>query len=226
VLRSVAYATEGFAVPSGLDREIIEHCGPFFDLPSLDPLDDDDHLHLWLEEMRYMGEWQARVAKYVGERYGWDLHFSHWHAFDWINHLTANGLDPSGPHYTPGRAEWLLDAQRQTYRVADEILGQFLELEQDGDIICIVADHGITPTHRYGDAGRLLEEAGLMKRTSSGAIDWDKSVAYFLPDRGSEVFVNLEGREPAGIVTRDDYAGVQEAIIDALLDWRDPADGR
>jgi hypothetical protein len=48
-------------------------------------------------------------------------------------------------------------------------------------------------------------------------------VAYVQTDRGSEVYVNLKGREPMGIVPASEYEKVQEAIIDALLDWRDPA---
>jgi hypothetical protein len=53
-------------------------------------------------------------------------------------------------------------------------------------------------------------------------IDLTRSQTYTWPGRGAEVFVNLAGREPTGIVSAGEYAAVQDRIIDALLDWRDP----
>jgi hypothetical protein len=40
------------------------------------------------------------------------------------------------------------------------------------------------------------------------------------------VYINLRGREPMGIVPECDYERVQEEVVDALLDWRDPGTGR
>jgi len=58
------------------------------------------------------------------------------------------------------------------------------------------------------------------------SIDWSKTVAYAKPDKECEVCVNQKGREENGIVSSDDYDSVQEKIIDALLDWRDPSSGK
>ena len=226
LVRSVVYGTEGFAQPAGLDRELLEACGPFYDFAAVNMVQDDEHLDAWLDEMRMMGEWEVKVAKYVQQTRGWDLHFSHWHPFDWINHASVNDLDPRGPTYDPRRAEWLLDAQRRTYQLADDILRQFLDLEADGDLICLQSDHGMAPTHRMGSIPHRLIDAGLLVLDPTGQPDWSRSKVYVIPERGAEIYVNLAGREPMGIVPPDAYERVQEEIIDALLDWRDPLDRR
>jgi predicted AlkP superfamily phosphohydrolase/phosphomutase len=222
IVSSQVYATRGFAAPAGLDRELLEHAGPFFDTFSVGPTAGEAELDCFLGDIRYQGEWQVRVARYVQERYGWDLHFSHWHLFDHINHPTVNGADPEGPNYDPARAEWLLECQRQTYRVGDAVLKQFLELADDETLVCVMSDHAMPPAHRWGHPIARLEEAGLAVRAPDGRIDLERSKVYMLPDRGSEVYVSLQGREPFGIVPPDQFDAVKDQVIDALLDWRDP----
>jgi hypothetical protein len=72
-----------------------------------------------------------------------------------------------------------------------------------------------------------LAERGLMSFDPiTRQIDLSTSRTYTWPERGSEVFVNLQGREPTGVVPPDQYAAVQDEIIDALHDWRDPESGK
>jgi predicted AlkP superfamily phosphohydrolase/phosphomutase len=226
LVRTVLYGTEGFAQPTHLSAEILQNCGPFYDRASVSPVRDEKHRDVWLDELRYMGEWQVNVARYVQERYGWDIHFSHWHPFDWINHATANGIDPLGPNYDPQRAAWLLDAQRQTYILADDILAQFLELSREDDLVCVMSDHAITPTQRTASVRARLIEKGLMVVDAKGQIDRSRSKTYLIPARGCEVYVNLAGREPGGIVPPEQYDAVQDEIIDALLEWHDPLNNK
>ena len=222
LIRTAAFGTRGFAQPKGMDEEILKACGPFYDRVSVPPTIDDDHLAVWLDDLRFMGEWEVKVARYIQDTHGWDLHFSHWHPFDWINHATVNDIDPNSPRYNPERAAWLLDAQRKTYMLGDDILGQFLELERPGDLICVMSDHAIAPSHRVASVPDRLAERGLLVMGADGRVDYTRSKAYMIAARGCEVYVNLEGREPGGIVPQNQYEQVQEEIIDALLDWRDP----
>lgn len=225
--RTEAYATRGFASPTELDRSLVEACGPFYDWPTIDPTLGEAELETFASDMLYQGEWQVRAAKHVLENQGWDLHFSHWHLFDHINHPTVNPADPEGPNYDPKLGEWMIHCQRRVHQVGDQVLGQFLELADDDTVVWVISDHGMAPAHRWGDVSKLLAEKGLMVLQSDGrTIDWSRSVAYTQADRGSEVYVNLQGREPMGIVAPDKYEEVQEAVVDALLDWRDPGTGK
>ena len=55
-------------------------------------------------------------------------------------------------------------------------------------------------------------------------LDWSKTVAY-QSVRGGGVSINLEGREPNGIVPPDGFYRVREELRDALLAYEDPSTG-
>jgi len=57
------------------------------------------------------------------------------------------------------------------------------------------------------------------------AVDWRRTRAYAVGDTGA-IFLNLEGREPQGAVKPADYERVREDLAAALLELRDPEDGR
>ncbi len=225
--RSQVFQADGFTVPAELSRELLQVCGPFFDMFTVGPRDDAG-LRIFLDDIRYQGEWLYKAARYLLEHGGWDLHWCHWHLFDHINHPTVNGADPDGPEYDPRRAAWLMDAQRQTYMVGDAVLKQFLELADDDTLVCVISDHALSPTHRCGDVLGRLAECGLVAFQDGPGrqIDFSHSQVYMQADRGAEIWVNLQGREPMGIVPLDQYERVQAQVIDALLDWRDGETGQ
>jgi predicted AlkP superfamily phosphohydrolase/phosphomutase len=53
-------------------------------------------------------------------------------------------------------------------------------------------------------------------------FDWSQTLAYGGLPSENGIFVNLHGREPAGIVETDDYDSIRSEIIAALCAWRDP----
>ena len=226
LVRSQIYAARGFSYPESLSDELAREVGPFFTSFTVNPRGPAE-LEAFLEDVSYQGHWEARVARYVQDRYGWDLHFCHWHIFDNVNHPTVNAMDPDGPEYDPEACAWNTDAQRRCYRIADGVLAEFLELADDETIVMIVSDHAMPPAHRWADINARLAECELMAfDPATREIDLARSMTYTWPDRGAEVFVNLAGREPSGIVPPQQFADVQDQIIDALLDWRDPETGR
>ncbi|MBM3190292.1 MAG: hypothetical protein FJZ90_16425 [Chloroflexi bacterium] len=226
LLRSQICDTVGYSYPEGLTRELVSNVGPFFGSFTVNPRADAE-LAAFLDDVRYQGLWEARVAQYIQARYGWDLHFCHWHIFDNINHPTVNEADPDGPRYDPERGAWQMEAQRQAYRIADEVLSEFLKTADEDTCVMVVSDHGMPPAHRWADINVWLAERGLMAfDPATRTIDFSRSRTYTWPERGSEVFINLAGREPTGIVPPEQYEAVQDEIIDALLDWRDPDTGK
>ncbi|MBC7237504.1 MAG: alkaline phosphatase family protein [Chloroflexi bacterium] len=223
---SQAYQVHGFTYPAGLAEEIVANVGPFFTSFTAYP-HDDPTLGAFLADVSYQGHWEARVADYVNQKYGWDLHFCHWHIFDNINHPTVNHIDPDGPDYDPEKAAWNLEAQRRCYVIADEVLAEFLKLADDDTVVMVVSDHAMPPAHRWADIDARLVETGLMVMDpATRKIDMSKSPTYTWPGRGAEIFINLQGREPTGVVPPEEYTEVQDRILDAMLDWKDPATGK
>lgn len=56
-------------------------------------------------------------------------------------------------------------------------------------------------------------------------VDWSNSVAFSKGNYG-QIFVNLKGREPDGVVSKDEYESVRERIISALRSFADPLTGK
>ncbi|MDX1686951.1 MAG: alkaline phosphatase family protein [Candidatus Promineifilaceae bacterium] len=62
------------------------------------------------------------------------------------------------------------------------------------------------------------------KFLSFDSVDWSRTVAYSMGHVG-QIYLNVAGREPQGIVTEGDYEQRRQEVIDALGDLRD-GDGR
>lgn len=62
------------------------------------------------------------------------------------------------------------------------------------------------------------------KFLSFDSVDWSRTVAYSMGHVG-QIYLNVAGREPQGIVTAADYEQRRQEVIDALGDLRDD-DGR
>jgi len=78
---------------------------------------------------------------------------------------------------------------------------------------------------------RLLRRTRLAGRLESALrfshIDWSQTRAYseetpYFPT----IWINLEGREPEGIVPQEEYESLREQIIRSLCRWLDPETGR
>ena len=96
---------------------------------------------------------------------------------------------------------------------------------------------GLTPKSVY----RLLEKMGLQNITAKVSrqarnqavgkflsfedVDWSRTFCYSMGHVG-QVYLNLKGREPEGIVEPGDYAATRQTVIDALMTLRNPDTGQ
>lgn len=56
-------------------------------------------------------------------------------------------------------------------------------------------------------------------------LDWDHTWAYAGLPSENGIFLNVRGREPAGLVGTADYGTLRREIVGALRSWRDPRTG-
>lgn len=120
----------------------------------------------------------------------------------------------------------------------------FTELDKKMYMYTFLKEHGyLQPKqpeytiHRFQDfAGNILSKLGL---DSGGEIsgrasfsdeymdevDWDKTKAYTGGFYNGQIFINLKGREPNGVVKQENYEEVRSNIIEDLKQLEDPETG-
>ena len=60
----------------------------------------------------------------------------------------------------------------------------------------------------------------------TNSIDWRRTLAFHRGKGEGNIYINLVGRDPNGIVARADYESLREKIISSLLTLIDPSTGR
>jgi hypothetical protein len=92
--------------------------------------------------------------------------------------------------------------------------------------VIVLSDAWSPAPRRLVNVNSFLAEAGLLETragaASSREIAWAETLAYGLGT--GQIWVNMRGREPQGIVNPGrEYDDVRAALVDALRnDWRDP----
>jgi predicted AlkP superfamily phosphohydrolase/phosphomutase len=116
----------------------------------------------------------------------------------------------------------------RTFASIDRMIGELMTLAGDDTLVVLASDHGGTPSQfRAIDIDQVLEETGFLVYKETGGrreVDWTctraKGVGLI------NIYINLHGREPTGIVKPEDYTVTQLEIIAALHTYQDPETGR
>lgn len=180
-------------------------------------------------------DWQARALNYMIEQHHVEVIFSHLHAVDLQTHLFVK--------YMSGRRDAKLSSAtysqfaQDVYQQTDRYVGQFYHLLDDDWTIFIVSDHALI-SHRH-EIPFLCDPSGLnvnvmkalgytvLKKDAQGQelpeIDWQKTRAAALGEL--QIYLNLKGRNPDGIVEAADKYDLEEQIMTDLYSLRDEETG-
>ena len=193
------------------------------------------HLETMVELHEMSTTWIAEVWVRLLRENPWDLFYVHMHAVDWFYHLASVPLNPT-LNRDESRRETYEAAELRIYKAMDSAIGRILETVEEPRVTVVVSDHGASSFTKLAPTAQILCDAGLLSFEPGGAdaydegytapvvkVDWSQTRA--IPQRSCWIYINLEGRDPAGIVPEAEYSQVQEAIIDALLSYRDPDTG-
>ncbi|MFC1705558.1 alkaline phosphatase family protein [Planctomycetota bacterium] len=127
------------------------------------------------------------------------------------------------------------------YREYDRILGELLSLLSEDTTLLVMSDHGFGPLKGDVYLNQFLLDRGFLQLRrrarpptpqrsldpSQGAdvVDWGKTKAYAIGLFGN-IFVNVRGREPEGIVAAGRrYERLRDSLVAELLAWTHPEDG-
>jgi predicted AlkP superfamily phosphohydrolase/phosphomutase len=131
------------------------------------------------------------------------------------------------------------DAIFNVYEKVDQALGELLETIGDEADVMLVSDHGFGPLKKVvflnnwlGSRGYLkLRKPGLLARLKKAAgrpqkniPDWSATKAYFRGTIGN-IFLNVKGRDPEGIVDPADRPVLCKELAAGLLNMTDPDTG-
>lgn len=212
-----------WAVPAGTAAELTTETGPFLQNPMRDALGviDDD---TYFDCLEYHHEQLAKVAHHLARTRDWQLLMVETHASDYTSHFFLQHADESSGAPADVIARCRSGVER-TFASMDRMIAKVVELADAETVVAVVSDHGGTPTgHAPVDVSDVLVEAGLtVLHEGSRQVDWSKTRAAAIGL--VHVFVNLQGREPDGIVPPAEYQRTVRQVIDALLDHRHPTTG-
>lgn len=149
----------------------------------------------------------------------WDFFHTHVMGSDRANHFLFTQMEEGHPEFAPAFFEY--------YRQVDASLGQLLERIGDETPILIFSDHGFCSIKQEVQLSKYLIDTGWTtvaeKPQHPLSINPAQSKAYCLiPGR---IFVNLQGREPGGIVPLEKYQQTREELARDLLALRDEQTG-
>ena len=233
---SQVYPTEGFAHPRSLEKKLIKECGPFIEYIGLQPyIFGWTNEETWVEEMEYHTALMEKYASFVFENYPWDFFAMQWHAIDFAKHQFWH-FDPVGVYYDEKTADRKWKIIETTYAVADRLVGTILRHAPAETLVAVVSDHGHLPGVQEFLINDVLINAGLVtlktRMNERGEVenlrepDWSKTKAFAQYGWAIQIYVNLKGRDPDGIVEPGkEYEQVREEIIRLLYNTVDPKTG-
>jgi len=214
-----------FTYPDSLRDEILRVTPNYMvDVPNF-RTDDKKWL---LEKLYEMTEGHFNVIRYLMKEKDWDFLMSVEIGVDRLHHGFWKYHDPAHFKHEPSNA--LINSIHDYYVWLDKQIGGVLELIDDNTSVIVMSDHGakkmdggIAINEWLVNAGYLaLDEkpSGVIPLTKA-KINWNKTRAWGEGGYYSRVFLNVQGREPNGVIPRDQYERVRDELVVKISAIRD-----
>lgn len=214
-------STSNYIYPNELEDELKRELGeiPPVDVPNFRSLPKEEIAHA----LKKHTEKQIEIMHYLFDNKEWDMFFAMIPMSDRMNHAFWKYMDPQHRKYDPNSP--LKNTLKEFYQFLDKKLGEFLsKLDKDTKVI-VISDHGITRLHTRINLTDWLIKEGYMHLKEPAKpnthfkfnmVDWGKTRAFAIGAYEGQIFLNLEGREPQGIVKLRDYETLLEEIVSKI----------
>ena len=172
-----------------------------------------------LGEIHEMTRKHFEVVRHLMTTVEWDYFQFVEIGVDRIHHGFWKYHDPAHRLHEPGHP--LSSAITDYYQYLDDEIGRTLELLDDDTVRLVVSDHGAQRLDGGFCVNQWLLDEGLLalhERPSTPTpfkpdlVDWSRTRAWSDGGYYARVFVNLQGREPQGVVPTSEY----ESFLDDL----------
>lgn len=218
--RSQIHPVDSFAHPPEIGKELTDKFGPYINeaVERFIPVLDAETV---VEEFTHQIKWIANAAKHLMNR-GASLYMMHWHLLDTMQHAYLGRVDPDAGGYDPGKADEGWRILRMSYRLADLLVGEFMNLLDEESYLMVVSDHGNTPNKWRFPLLKALIDSGLVatKKEEKGGVkpDWEHSKIHIST---TNIYVNLKSRYVNGVVDDAEYEEIRDQVITLLRNLKD-----
>ncbi|EDY35479.1 Type I phosphodiesterase / nucleotide pyrophosphatase superfamily [Aciduliprofundum boonei T469] len=231
----------GFTYPANLLKDYPKLKEYRIDIEGAKHLDRDKFIY----EVNKTIEERFNLFRYLIIKEDVDLFFGVFTSSDRFSHYMWHFFDQNHPYRKHESEEDLKKYKNsllELYQKLDEYLGELIS-EFGPDNVMVVSDHGFASIYKYFEFNKWLYLKGYLKfkpksewkefkhgklnpkRTYIyGKVDWSETQAYMIGKRGS-VYINLEGREPHGVVKKEEYEDLVEELIKEIKKIKDPETG-
>lgn len=191
--------------------------------------DDKDFL---LKQIYAMNEKQFKVMRYLMDNKPWDFFMFVDMGVDRIHHGMWLFHDETHPKHEPGNK--YKNAIRDYYIRVDEQVGTLLDRIPDDTIVLAVSDHGVKGMHGGICVNEWLRQEGLLTLAEEppaegltafekAKVDWEKTRVWGSGGYYARIFMNVEGREPQGVVPERQYKAFRDELARSLESLPDPS---
>ena len=181
-----------------------------------------------LDDIRTMNRKQFEVFRHFLANEEWDYAQIVAIGLDRLQHAFWSDHDPAHHRHDPKSP--FKNAIRDFYRELDEEVGRVLDGVDEDTMVLVVSDHGARRLDGGFAVNQWLVEEGILaldqypdKLTPFHKlpVSWGRTIAWSEGGYYSRVYLNVQGREPNGVVDPKDYEEVRDdlkARFEAIVD--------
>lgn len=237
--------------PPNLLQPYQAELGPYRLTPEL--LYHPDNAAAFIADLHALCERQSQYAQRLLADQPTDFCMVHFLAPDIAQHKLWHTNDPTHPWYNPAEAARYGSALRDLFVRLDQAIADLIALMPADSTVIVMSDHGFGPLHQTVNLNLYLVQVGLMRlkrgwmvRERQWAmarprvwrwvgrwlrpltfadVDWSQTAAYSLGHIG-QIYLNVRGRQPFGMVAPEAYETVRAEVIEHLQRLRHPVTGQ
>ena len=193
----------------------------------------DDKAFL-LQQIYDMTEKRFRVLRYLMDEKPWDFFMFVEMGVDRIHHGLWAHHDPAHRNYDPDSP--YVHSIWEYYKYLDKEIGTLLERLPPETHVIVISDHGV----KKMDGGicinewlrrekylQLLDDPpdGILSSFEKVEVDWSKTRAWGDGGYYGRIFLNVEGREPNGVIPPNQYESFRDELAEHIKNIPSP-DGK
>ncbi len=176
-----------------------------------------------LQQLYDMAEKRFKLLRHLMQTRDWDFCMMVEIGVDRLHHGFWKYFDPTHPKHQPGSP--LEGVGKNYYVYIDKQIGETLSLIDEDTTVLVVSDHGAKKLDGGICINEWLIQEGcltLKQRPSKATplekadVDWDKTLAWGEGGYHANIYMNVKGREPSGVIPPAEYERVRSELVEKL----------